>query len=247
MRTLSGFFILTFLGVSLSAQVHSQTQVGFGNVVFPGGVTQPGVQRNAGNAVFPSAPGPKVGIPFSITDPTFGARLGANIAGRNVLRQNDGFRRGTTVLPFAYPVYVGGGYYDPSYNQQPPQQQQPNITVIYPPPQTPVIINQFGSDQGQVVTSAGPPPSPDTVSMYQAPVQSGDNPSGQSMNEPSSGYLIAFKDHTIYSAVAYWVDGDTLHYFTSGNVHNQASLSLVDQVLTERLNREKGTEVRFPK
>jgi endonuclease YncB( thermonuclease family) len=59
-------------------------------------------------------------------------------------------------------------------------------------------------------------------------------------------YLIALKDHTIYSVVAYWVDGDTLHYFTAGNVHNQASLSLVDRDLTARLNKESGMEVNLP-
>jgi hypothetical protein len=42
------------------------------------------------------------------------------------------------------------------------------------------------------------------------------------------------------------VDGDTLHYFTSGNTHNQASVSLVDRDLTERLNKESGVEVRLP-
>jgi endonuclease YncB( thermonuclease family) len=58
------------------------------------------------------------------------------------------------------------------------------------------------------------------------------------------GYPV--KDHTIYSAVAYWVDGDTLHYFTSGNTHNQASLSLIDRDLTERLNKESGLDVSLP-
>ena len=51
---------------------------------------------------------------------------------------------------------------------------------------------------------------------------------------------------TIYSAVAYWVDGDTLHYFTTGNTHNQASLSLIDRELTERLNRELGIDFKLP-
>jgi hypothetical protein len=46
--------------------------------------------------------------------------------------------------------------------------------------------------------------------------------------------------------VAYWVDGDTLHYFTSANTHNQASVSLVDRDLTERLNKESGLEVKLP-
>jgi endonuclease YncB( thermonuclease family) len=63
--------------------------------------------------------------------------------------------------------------------------------------------------------------------------------------EPSH-YLIAFKDHSVYSAVAYWVDGDTLHYFTSGNTHNQVSVSLVDRDLTERLNKESGLELKLP-
>jgi hypothetical protein len=44
----------------------------------------------------------------------------------------------------------------------------------------------------------------------------------------------------------YWVDGDTLHYLTAGNVHNQVSLSLVDRPFTERLNKEAGVEVNLP-
>jgi endonuclease YncB( thermonuclease family) len=64
--------------------------------------------------------------------------------------------------------------------------------------------------------------------------------------EPTK-YLLAFKDHTIYSAVAYWVDGDTLHYFTAGNTHNQASISLIDHDLTQRLNKESGIDFRLPK
>jgi hypothetical protein len=58
--------------------------------------------------------------------------------------------------------------------------------------------------------------------------------------------LIALKDHTIYSAIAYWVDGSTLHYFTSGNTHNQVSLPLVDRDLTQRLNRESGLQLSLP-
>ena len=244
--TLGGIFLL---GGALLAQTRSGgVSVGFGNVVFPGGATAPGVQRNFPNVVFPSAPGVKVGTPFSITDPTFGARLGANIGGHNGGHQGGGWRRGTTVLPYAYPVYVGG-YYDPAYQdayppqavQQPVQQpQQPNIIVVYPQQAAPVIVNQPGSDQG---TGAGP----ETVSVYQAPVPSANNPPGQSTNDQPSGYLIALKNHTIYSAVAYWVDGDTLHYFTSANTHNQASLALVDRDLTEQLNRELGNEIHLPK
>src|SRR5215510_6263301 len=209
MRTLIGFCVIFSLASLSFGQNRPGITGSFGNVVFPGGTssTTPGVLRSFGNVVFPGTGGPRVNVPFSITDPSFGARLGANVAGQNVLRQSGfggGRRGGTTVIPYAVPVYVGGGYYE-----QPPVQQQPNVTVIYPPQQTPVtIINQFG-----------PPPAyapADTVSVYQSPVTSGGNATGQSMSDQPSGYLIALKDHTVYSAVAYWVDGDTLHYFTTG-------------------------------
>jgi hypothetical protein len=64
-------------------------------------------------------------------------------------------------------------------------------------PVTPVVINY---NYGSV-----PPPSPDQ-GVGRAPA----NASEDNTVEPSH-YLIAFKDHTIYAATAYWVDGDTLH------------------------------------
>jgi len=84
------------------------------------------------------------------------------------------------------------------------------------------------------VAAAGPP-APETQPAAGPPAAP----------EPET-YLIAFKDRTIYSAVAFWVDGDTLHYFTSGNMHNQVSLSLVDKELTQRLNKELGIDLRLP-
>ena len=138
--------------------------------------------------------------------------------------------------PIAYPVYIGG--YDSSYMgaQAPPdyqQQQQPNITIVMPPQQTPVpvIINNYYPGATTDNPNAGPT----------AP-QSADDAAPAA--EPSH-YLIAYKDHTIYAAVAYWVDGDTLHYFTAGNTHNQVSLTLVDRDLTARLNKEAGVEVKL--
>jgi hypothetical protein len=142
----------------------------------------------------------------------------------------------------AYPVYVGGYYYPAPY-VAPVDSSVPadaaaapttNVTVVMPPqqPATPVVINyNYGTPA---------PPPPDRTADAASATQQEDNTS-----EPSH-YLIAFKDHTIYAATAYWVDGDTLHYFTAGNVHNQASLSLVDRSFTERLNREAGLDVRLP-
>ena len=66
------------------------------------------------------------------------------------------------------------------------------------------------------------------------------------MQPDQTYYLLAFKDHSVYSAVGYWIDGDTLHYITSGNVHNQVSLSLVDRDLTAQLNKGRGMQVTLP-
>ncbi len=81
------------------------------------------------------------------------------------------------------------------------------------------------------------------IHIYDAP---GREPADASADENTSYYLIAFKDHSIYSAFAYWVEGDTLHYVTPQRVHNQASLSLVDRELTEKLNRNHSMQVKLP-
>ena len=38
-------------------------------------------------------------------------------------------------------------------------------------------------------------------------------------------YLIAYKDHSVYSALAYWVEDHTLNYVTTQNTHNQADVN----------------------
>ena len=205
----------------------------FGNAVFPGGTSAlPGITRTFGNAVFPSGAGyPRLIVPGSITDPTFLARPGSagSGLGRPVGRVGTS-RRGnnSVVLPYAVPVYIGGFYDNPYVGDgaaPPPQPQQPNVIVVYPQMQQPVVYSPPVDNQ-----APGPANQPTTAEAPSDPQQ----------------YLIAFRDHTIYAALAYWVDGDTLHYFTSGNTHNQVSLSLVDKPLTERLNKEAGLDVRLP-
>jgi hypothetical protein len=163
---------------------------------------------------------------------------------------------------YAYPVYIGGGYdsgyangyqggYGPDQGPAPfappapgGPPTQPNVTVVYPPAQhaAPVMI-QAGPD-GRYYTSGGEPGQGATI--YESPRSAAPVPDDQAQAADGNRYLIAFKDHTIYSAVAYWADGDTLHYFTSGNTHNQVSISLIDRPLTERLNKELGIDFKLP-
>jgi hypothetical protein len=206
---------------------------GFGSVVFPGGSTAPG------RAVFPGAGQFPVG---TITDTSFASRLGATVSGLNDGRRFRHFRE-PLLVPYAYPVYLGS-YAD--YNgYQGYGQDQPNITIINPPQQTPqVIINQnFIPERATPVMHEYTEDS-SGVHVYEAPSR---NPADNVAEEATDYYLIAFKDHSIYSAFAYWVEGDTLHYVTPQRVHNQASVTLVDRELTEKLNRERNLQVKLPK
>jgi hypothetical protein len=248
------------LGVLLAASVFAQNRHnpapvvtgGFPNVVYPGGTsaTVPGLTRVTPNVVYPGGGGPHLYVPFaSVSSNGYGA-LRNNGNGGGHVHGREGRGSGAVAIPYAYPVYVGGyygdGLYDASAAPQAaqPAQQQGNVTVIYPPQPAPVIINQYGEaaappDAGQQPSSLYAPPAPPSDDT------TADNAAPAAATEPTP-YLLAFKDHTVYSAVAYWVDGDTLHYFTSGNTHNQVSLSLVDRDLTERLNKESGLTVKLP-
>jgi hypothetical protein len=275
MRSLIAFSIVLIFSTVLPAQNRSGfvntpgVTRAFGSVVFPGGTSAlPGVQRTTGSVVFPGGGGPQIGIPaaplqglgyttFTQRNGIPGIGFGGGRFGNGNGNGNRGHRNNNNNgVVYAYPVYVGGGYYgggyyggdyygngypDNGYGAAPPveapvqQQQQPNILVIYPPSATPTTL--YPSEPG-----TAPPPS---SSLYQ-PQPSQPAVESPASEEQATRYLIAFKDHTIYSAVAYWVDGDTLHYFTSGNTHNQASLSLVDRALTEKLNKDSGLEVKLP-
>jgi hypothetical protein len=239
MKTLSGFCVALLVTTGLFAQNRSgfvrsgSITRGAGNVVLPGGTSaMPGIQRTTGNVVYPGGGGLQIGVPNTVP------------ARPNLVAPGSGgghHRRRSNV--YAYPVYVGGNMYGSYYGEpagyvEPPPPvagpQQPNVTVIYPPPAAPVIVNQFGPDQ----YATGP-----ATRIFETPRNQA------AAEEPAAEpeyYLIAFKDRSIYSAVAYWVDGETLHYFTAGNKHNQVSVSLVDRELTMKLNSDAGREVKLP-
>jgi len=235
-------FILLFVagalaqqhGVLVGAQMPYRTygsRTGFGNVLFPG----------TGNA-------PPLRSPFSITDSTFARRLGATISGFPPYTgapsgSYRGGYRGSAALPMFYPLFVGG------YSNPYPYDQQPNVTIIYPAQTAPqVTINQqFGPEPARpVIREYGPgswPNSPESpgVRVYEAP-----SPPPAPPSEDQVIFLIALKDSSVYSAVAYWVEGETLHYVTPQGKHNQVSLDLVDRQVSDKLNQGRKVEFRLP-
>jgi len=141
--------------------------------------------------------------------------------------------RSTYARPYAYSFYVPNYYdsywgFDPNYAPPPPTPiPQQDMTAAAPAVSAPpVIINQYFGVQ---------PP-------WQGQPQQQET--GQANDpQPVPGdtyYLIAYKNHSVYTALAYWVEDKTLNYVTAGNTHNQASLDLIDMDLTKTLNQARG-------
>jgi len=123
---------------------------------------------------------------------------------------------------WGYPGYYGYGYY-PYYDYSYP-------SVGYAAP----AYSYY--DSGPVVVDQ----------TFSAPAPAREyRPSAAADREPI--YLIAFRDHRIVAAVAYWVEGDTLHYVTREREHKQIPLDEIDRAFSEQLNRDRRVEFRLPR
>jgi hypothetical protein len=126
---------------------------------------------------------------------------------------------------------VAGGPYSytwPGYGTLTPP--PPPAAAVPPGPPgaaspTPVIINNY---------YGYPPPG---AEPDQGQPESVGRP-GDPLGQPQNYYLIVYKDRSIHAALAYWVEGGTLHYVTTDNAHNQISLDLVDIAASTKLNSD---------
>ena len=140
-------------------------------------------------------------------------------------------RSGSGSSRYVGPIYYVPNAYDAVYD---PGFGYPAVSAPqqfgFGPSTQPIIINQyFGSKAGRTAIDAD-----GAAAASEQPAVTPGDPLAPSENY----YLIAYKNHTVYSAMAYWLEGETLHYVTLQNTHNQASLSLIDLEETTRLNRD---------
>ena len=127
----------------------------YGNILFPGGISQ-------------QVPAPHLN--------THAGRLGGVVSGSipytGVPPGQDGrFGGRTVVVPYAYPVFYGGGYgYGGYYGQEP---QAPNVTVVVPQQPVPqvVINNSYVPDTAKpVLREYSPGELPESnVRVYEGP------------------------------------------------------------------------------
>ena len=144
------------------------------------------------------------------------------------------------VYPYGYSWYVPNYYNwsDDSYYGAAPQAQAPDAASA--PPQ-PVIINQYFGNQEPSETLHSPADRAPQPALNDTPEAAGDP-----IDTPQNYYLIAYRNHAVYSALAYWVEDKTLHYVTTQNTHNQASLDLIDLDLTKSLNQTRDVVFSLP-
>ena len=201
------------------AVVGSTGGAGFGRMVYPG-TGAPAVARN------PRIPGsPLVALPVP-----------------QVAHRSHG-----TAVAVPYPVFYGGSYYDydaPSAPVAPYSQaayQIPGYDQMTQPPV--VIINQYfrPDTANPVIRDYSNVPLPEPAPQAANPGDAAVNTSDQQVM-----FLIAMKDHTIFPAVAYWVEGDTLNYITVQGSKNSASLDLVDREFSKQINKERRVEFGLP-
>lgn len=148
-----------------------------------------------------------------------------------------GFRRfGIYSGYYGWPAYsygYGYGYgYDPYWSD--PYWNDTYTTALAP--YSP-YYNTYQSAPPPVVMNELPaPPPPQSYEQAYAPPRS---------NEPLS-YLIAFNDHNIKMAVAYWTENHNLRYVTMEHEIKTAPLSSVDRDLSMQLNRERRVTFSLP-
>ena len=173
--------------------------------------------------------------------------LGVNRYGLNRGFRGYPYGRRPYVYPYGYSFYVPNyfdyldadsytdtyGYaaygYGASGYGAPAPVAPPYAPVSASAPSQPVIINQyFGTPSPQQQQENGP-----------EAIRDAQGSAGDVLGSAQNYYLIAYKNHAVYSALAYWVEDKTLHYVTTQNTHNQASIDLIDVTLTKSLNQAR--------
>jgi len=203
---------------------------GFGRVGNPAGVIGTTGGAGFGRIIYPGTGAPAV------------AR-NTRLPGSPLVALPPRVAHGPHALPLAvpFPVFYGGGFYD---YEAPPAPMAPYSQDAYQVPgyeqmtQPPVvIINQYFKPD-----AANPVLRDYSNTSLPAPQES-NNAAG---TDQQVMFLVAMKDHTIFPAVAYWVEGDTLNYITVQGAKNSVSLDLVDREFSKQINKERNVEFGLP-
>ena len=154
------------------------------------------------------------------------------------------WRNGSSAVIVPFPIYYGD--YAPGYSTAPSEPVYSGYPDNYSSQAPIVIINQsFRPDvvNPSIRDYSDVPLPQSTIKRFDGP-----GPSAETTlrdDEPTI-FLIAMKDHTIFPAIAYWADGETLNWVTREAKQNRVSLDLVDREFSRQLNEERHVEFKLP-
>ena len=235
------FTALLLLATAASWAQRAPDPSGFGRMSNPGaaGVTTGGA--GFGRLIYPGT-----GAPVAVRNPRLpGSPLVAAPVPQVAHRPHG------NAVAVPYPVFYGGGYYDydapaaPVAPYSPADYQNSGYDQMIQPPV--VIINQYFKPDtaNPVVRDYSNVPLPEAAPRSENPGNAAATTAANTGDQQVM-FLIAMKDHTIYPAVAYWVEGDTLNYITMQGVKNSASLDLVDREFSKQINKERKVDFGLP-
>jgi hypothetical protein len=223
--------LLLLLAATVWAQ-RAADPTGFGRISNPGGAVGTTGGAGFGRLIYPGT-----GAPVAVRNPRLPGSPLVAAPVPQVPHRSHGL-----AVAVPYPVFYGGNYYDYDAPSAPmagySQYQGAGYDQMTQPPV--VIINQyFRPDTANPVLrdySNAPLPAPQQAPDDQA----------ASTAEQQVMFLIALKDHTIFPAIAYWVESDTLNYITVQGAKNSVSLDLVDRDFSKQINKERKVEFGLP-
>jgi hypothetical protein len=135
-----------------------------------------------------------------------------------------GYGRGLGYYGLGYggfwPGYIGGAYYPYTSYGSYGYTAAPNVIIILRnrPAATQTIVRRQRSN-GDADTS---------------------------LERSPAYFLIAAKDGAIYSAAAYWVEDETLHFITTDGRHDHLEMAQVDRALSQKLNQSRRVAFGLP-
>ncbi len=134
------------------------------------------------------------------------------------------------------PVFFGAYYGEPE-PPPPPQASPESPIVIINQAYRPEVLNPVLHDYSNTPLLEAPPLD---VRQSEPPRAIIERP------DPSPTiYLIALNDGTIFAALGYWLEGDTLNYITRDANRNRVSLDRVDREFSVKLNADRNLEFKL--
>jgi hypothetical protein len=134
---------------------------------------------------------------------------------------------------------AGGNDASPGYAEPFTAEPAPPTVIINQNFQTDRVRPQF-RDYSNVQL-----PQPGAVAAPPAAAAPSQSPGALADDQPTI-FLIAMQDHSIRPVIAYWVQGDALHYVSVEGVLDQVSLAQVDRDFSRQLNAERNVPFALP-